>query len=79
MFFLKKPSLVKLNFLKFKHFSFSFKLMLIQVVLFCLSCSFSCQFSDTAAGHLFSNAQTIGCSYANIHSNYYFIFMIVTD
>ena len=57
--------------------------MLIEVVFFCLSCLFSCQFIDTAAAPSVSNAQTIGCSCtihvcANIHADYYFISMIVT-
>ena len=72
-----QPKLFTLN-----HFLFSFRQE--QGCIVCLS---SCSHGPVShvisltllLRRLFSNAQTIGCSCANIHADYYFISMIVSD
>ena len=45
----------------------------------CLLVMSSCHFINSAASPSVLTAQTIGCSCANIHADYYFISKILTD
>ena len=54
-------------------------LTLIKVVFFACHGCFHVSSLTLLLRHLFSNAQTIGCSCANNHADYYFICMSVTD
>ena len=54
-------------------------LTLIEDVFFACHACFHVSPLTLLLRHLFSTAQTIGCSCANIHADYYFISMIVTD
>ena len=57
----------------------SFKLTLIGVVFYACQSCFHVSSLTLLLRHLCSNIQTIGCPFANIHADYYFISMIVTD
>ena len=53
--------------------------MLIEVVFFACHACFHVSPLTLLLGHLFLTAQTIGCSCTNIHADYYFSSMILTD
>ena len=53
--------------------------MLIEVVFFACHTCFHVSSLTLVLHHLFSKVQTFGCSCDNMHADYYFISMIVTD